>query len=464
MRILHVNTTAEREGGTEAFVDSVMDWQRRHGHQPALLAPTVNAPVTEPDRRLVKRPAWDFGRMLLDPEFETAAEEFVGRFRPDVIHLHNLFTLSSGLIAKLAKLGIPMVQHVHDGSSFCANSWLTLPNGRPCPGGVGTKCVTSGCQSNYPYDGRSLLAISKRAEVLRDSVDHWIAGSQALVERCTGVGFTPVSKIPIWSPAAPLPEPVPQLGARGKRVLSVGRLVPEKGVDDLLRAWPMIVARQPAAELLIVGEGRARGDWEALARSLGLDPARIFLGRISSEEVRRQMLGARVLVAPSVWLEGYGLTIVEAQRAGLPVVATALGGPEELVSSSGCGLLVEARNPNAIAAAVLRLLEEDRLWMQAAEGGMQAARASGGDGPVEALLGVYAQAQARGTAHRKPTDMDALACADAVMREFERVQGWALDMKKHIEYLEGIGRGDQPVKSFARHLRFWIRSKRSGST
>jgi hypothetical protein len=111
---------------------------------------------------------------------------------------------------------------------------------------------------------------------------------------------------------------------------------------------------------------------------------------------------------------------------------------------------------------VLRLLKDPALHQRCVEGCLRAAKARIPDTPMHEILAVYAAAKQRGRAHRRPVDLDALHCTDSLLKDFQRVEGWALDMKKHIEYLEGIGRADQPVQSFARHMKFWLKSKRPG--
>lgn len=458
MRVLHVNSTAAKAGGTEVFMYDLLAWQRQQGIETGLFAGTTGDPREDAETCLIKRQNWDPTALFVDPPAADALRRFLDRFRPDVIHLHNLHAFPISAIAALGAAEVPLVQHIHDASSFCANAWLTLPDGQICPGGVGQKCLQSGCQKNYPYDGRILTSVAARSAALRATVDHWITSSQTYRELCERHGFAPAACIPLWSPTPSTPRSAST--DRRPLVLSIGRLVPEKGVVHLLRAWPRVRAAFPAAELLIAGEGPERAALEQLAAQAGLDPQQVFKGRIPHEEVDALMRRAKLLVVPSIWFEAYGLTIVEAQRAGLPPVISRIGGMAELVEHERSGLLVEPRDAEALAAAILRLLGDPELYERCVAGCLRAAASREADTPMRAILDVYAAAKRRGRGHRRPVDLDGLHCTDALLQDFHRVESWALDMKKHIEYLEGIGRADQPVKSFARHMKFWLKSKR----
>lgn len=153
-------------------------------------------------------------------------------------------------------------------------------------------------------------------------------------------------------------EPAPQ------RILFVGRLVPKKGLDHLLRAFPAVRARVPDAELVVVGDGPLRSAHEALARELGV-PAR-FVGVQTPDEVRAWLQRSRVLAAPSVVTaegdaEGLPVTIMEALATGLPVVGFPSGGSADGVKQGETGLLVEPGDEAALADALVQALGDDAL-------------------------------------------------------------------------------------------------------
>jgi len=444
MRVLHLNVSAERGGGAEVFLHDLMAWQRARGLTVGLFAGTLEAGREEEELCLVQRADWDPTRLMRDSKCEQALDRFARRFRPDVVHIHNVHSFPPGVVAVLAELGVPLVHQVHDAAPFCANTWLTWPDGTVCPGGVGRKCLEHGCEANYPFEARTLSGIAARTEALRRSGDHWIACSRAMVELCERQGFSPCAWIPYWKPPV-IPASTENL-ARSEIVLGVGRLVKEKGFEVLLRAWPAVRAACPEARLVIAGEGPERTHLEELAREVGLEPAACLLGRISPEAIDGLMRTSRVLVVPSIWFEAFGLTVIEGQRAGLPAVVSDIGGLRELVEPEQTGLRFTPRSSAALAEAVVRLLGEPELHRRCVEGGLAAAAARVDDAPMRAILDVYAAARARGTAHRRAVDMDAVDLQDRVLRERVHTEQWALGMQQHIKHLESQiqGQGQKP--------------------
>lgn len=143
------------------------------------------------------------------------------------------------------------------------------------------------------------------------------------------------------------------------RFVSVGRLVHQKGVDVLLRAFAR--ARPELAEdweLVVVGDGPRRRELERLADGLGLAGAVVFAG--SLENPYPLMAGADVFVHTARW-EGFGVVLTEALALGLPVVGSACpGGPREILGD-GAGVLVAPDDPEALAGELVRLARDPGL-------------------------------------------------------------------------------------------------------
>lgn len=144
----------------------------------------------------------------------------------------------------------------------------------------------------------------------------------------------------------------------------VGRLAPVKGQDVLLDAFARIAPRHPAVRLALVGDGPARATLEAQADALGLNGSVRFLGLRS--DAPELLAGFDVYVQPSL-NEGMGRALAMAMRAGLPVVATRVPGPRELIGEAGT--LVAPGNVDALAHALDALLADEalrRAWAKAA--------------------------------------------------------------------------------------------------
>ena len=163
-----------------------------------------------------------------------------------------------------------------------------------------------------------------------------------------------------------------ELGLNDRPVLlSVGRLSAEKGHADLLRAVAQMRADQGAAfrsRLLIVGDGPERRNLESLCSTLKLDDVVQFTGY--QADVRRHYGVADVFVLPS-HSEGSPNVLLEAMAAGVPIVATAVGGLPEVLSNEVNALLVRKQNIGELAGAMTRLLHEPQLGQQLAEKGRE---------------------------------------------------------------------------------------------
>lgn len=146
-------------------------------------------------------------------------------------------------------------------------------------------------------------------------------------------------------------------------ILAVGRLSKEKAQIDLLRAFKNLSEQhlEIAARLVVVGDGPERETLEATAASLGLSDRVIFAGQVNNVEV--YFRAADVLVNPS-HSEGSPYVLLEAMAAGLPIVATAVGGVPEMVENNKTALLVPDNDSQAMADAIARLLSDKNFAAQ----------------------------------------------------------------------------------------------------
>ncbi len=145
-----------------------------------------------------------------------------------------------------------------------------------------------------------------------------------------------------------------------RMVLTVGRLSREKAQIDLLAAYKRLRATNPdlSSKLIIVGDGPERSRLEAAADAHGIRERVIFTGQVS--DVQLFYAAADVFALPS-HSEGSPNVLLEAMAANLPIVATMVGGVTEIVKNHESALLVPAKDPDALAAAVVRVLTDSKL-------------------------------------------------------------------------------------------------------
>lgn len=150
-------------------------------------------------------------------------------------------------------------------------------------------------------------------------------------------------------------------------ILCLSRLVPRKGADSLIRAMPAIRAQVPGAVLVIAGEGRYEKTLRSLVTTHDVDANVLFTGRVASDEIAAHYAMPDLFAMPcrtrggGLDVEGLGVVYLEAAAAGVPVIAGTSGGAPETVVHDETGLVVNGRDTQQVAAAVVRILRDPEL-------------------------------------------------------------------------------------------------------
>lgn len=171
-----------------------------------------------------------------------------------------------------------------------------------------------------------------------------------------------------------------ELGLDGKRVLlSVSRLMARKGIDTALHAVARLADRYPDLVYMVGGDGPERGRLERLAAELGIADRVLFLGAVDDERLPGLYAAADLFVLPvreepgDEEVEGFGIVFCEAAASGLPVVAGDSGGVADAVRDGETAILVPPADPDAVVAAVARLLDDPRERRRMGEAARRAA-------------------------------------------------------------------------------------------
>jgi len=187
-------------------------------------------------------------------------------------------------------------------------------------------------------------------------------------------------------PALP-PSPPP---TDPPRLVALGRLVPEKGFDVAIDAMPAVRASHPAARVTIAGDGPERAALARRAERLGLSRAVELPGWVAPDDVPALIARSSLVVMPSRWREPFGLVALQAAQGGRPIVATRRGGLPEIVAPGETGLLVDADDPRALAAAIVSLLDDPATAARmGAAGRERAERSFGWEAFVDAYEDLY---------------------------------------------------------------------------
>lgn len=236
-------------------------------------------------------------------------------------------------------------------------------------------------------------SIAAQHWIVDAAVDRYIAVSHEVAERLRQRFGVPPGKIrvvqngialaPFGTDAGAPVGPARVPGARRPVVLTAARLDTQKGHNYLLAAAALV----PEAEFVLAGDGQERSALEAQARRLGIGERVHFLGYRS--DIPALLAEADLFVLPSLY-EGLPLSVLEAMAAGLPVIATAIGGTEEAIVHGETGLLVPPGDPAALARAIrLALSDADLARRIAAAGKERAHREFSADLMAERVTRVY---------------------------------------------------------------------------
>jgi glycosyltransferase involved in cell wall biosynthesis len=347
VRVLQVHNRYRQPGGEDTVVAAERDLLENGGHE-VVTYEVENPPDTVGAVRAAARAPWN-------RQAAHAVRAEVERFRPDIVHVHNTwFALSPAIFPAIGGTGTPVVLTLHNYRLLCANAQL-FRGGRPCEDCVGSHpwhgvrhgCYQGSVTASVPAAGT--IAVHQRRGTWHSDVLTFLALTPFARSRFIAGGL-PAERIRVK------PNFVSDLGPRpgppsdSDTLLYVGRLSSEKGVLVLLEAVRRLTSR--GWRLKVVGDGPLRRQAEALGV-----PGVEFTGWVPRHEVRSLLLRARALAFPSVWYEGFALAIVEAMAAGLPGVASRLGGTPDVLGT-GAGWLTTPGDVAAWAES-LRVLDED---------------------------------------------------------------------------------------------------------
>lgn len=291
--------------------------------------------------------------------------------RPDIMHVHNFFPLLSPAIFYAAKgFGTATVMTLHNYRLFCA-AGIPMRNGRPCTLCLDSKSVASALRYGC-YRGSRLATVPMALMIMLHRsmhtwwhhVDFFVALSD--FQKClmaeAGLPNEAIRVKPQFYPDPPDAQP---WEGREKKVIFIGRLSEEKGVEVLLEAWRAWGSNAPLLE--VVGDGPLRMKLSQTASGIGLAHRIAFVGQLPFDETQQHLSSARLLVIPSLCFEGFPMVVREAFALGVPVVASRLGPLPDIVEEGVAGALFEAGNAQDLLRTLRSLwTDQDRLAKLAA--------------------------------------------------------------------------------------------------
>ena len=358
MKILVINDTGVEYGGVSTYIGLIRSELGKKNHTVKILSSDVYYGKEhfsdyefggEKNRDTIK---WFFNKLFnFKSYFKT--KEVLKDFKPDIVHLNYIDNqVSPSVLACLRD--IPVVMTLHDYSLFCPMGRI-LPSQEICEKYFGKHCIKCiGSIKGYYYEKIK----QKVYKILLNNIDSFIAPSRNLKKNFKKQNFINREIITITNGIAIFKYNEVK---DTKKILYVGRLSSEKGVEYLLNAIPLILIKQPKARCDIVGDGPEREKFERLVKNLKLSKNVKFCGKIAYEKIEEYYRKSTVVVIPSICPEAFSLVGVEAMSVGRVVVGTNVGAIPEWLEDGKTGFLVEPKNSKDIANKIIKLFKDQNL-------------------------------------------------------------------------------------------------------
>lgn len=368
MKILQVNKFNYPRGGADKYFIEITERLLANGHQVVKFC--MNDQRNLPDDNSgywpsninfeqpsiidkLKAPL----RIIYSLESKFQFKRLLKKFKPDIIHAHNIYhQLSPSIIDAAREAKVPVVMTLHDYKLVCPN-YQMLNHGQLCEkclDGNFWHCFQERCFKNS-LSQSFLVSLESSIHQARRTYDRgiklFIAPSQFLADKCQQAGWSADRVRVLNNPIGELP-----LGQRQPQnyFLYAGRLSAEKGIEVLLHALAETNYR-----LKIAGSGPLEASLRLLTNQLSIDSQVEFLGFQNNRQLAKLIDGAIALVAPSIWYENMPLSVLESLGRGCPVVASRIGGLPEVVSDENNGWLFEVHNSDQLAKALTKAFEAD---------------------------------------------------------------------------------------------------------
>jgi glycosyltransferase involved in cell wall biosynthesis len=378
MRILHVHKYFHSRDGGSRYEQALMRLQEEAGHTvaPFAMHDSRNSPspwgeffVSNLDTRKASFGLGAFHQLFRALWSREAAQKFdrlLDAFRPDVIHVHNIYTqISPSVLAVAKRHGIPVVMSVHDYALVSANYSLWNKDRS-----MDLRHVGIWATARTKYIKGSFLATLLLELVLKfhhfigaydGAISRYLVSAHFMRDVLMRAGFDEKKFSMVGALAEPLMKESKDRGvvgmksAKEKMVLFAGRLETYKGAQVLIESVKHL---SKDIRIVIAGTGPDESRLKAMA---GRDDRVTFLGFVPGDRLWEMMREAAVVVVPSVWAEVYGLVALEAMSQGTPVIVAKSGGLPEVVGDSKAGIVVPPGDAKALARAIERVLGDAGL-------------------------------------------------------------------------------------------------------
>lgn len=365
MKILLSNKFYYHRGGDCICMLNLEQMLKEHGHEVAVFAMDYPENLETPwkkyfPKNMSKLEA--FTRPFGDAEVKRKFTALLEEFKPEVVHLHNVHTQLSPVMAQIAhERGIRVVWTLHDSKLVCP-CYTCTRNGEWCEECFTDKkaVVKHRCMpGSVPGAVIGYLEQKKwNAQRLQEYTDLFLPPSQFMMDTCIRGGYSP-EKFRVLCNFIDLEKVKAPSFRKGEYYVFLGRLASYKGIRTLCRA-----AKGLPYRLVVIGGGELE---EELKKEYADSRQIEFIGQKNWEEFRPILEGARFMVIPSEWSENNPLTVIEAQSLGTPVLGARIGGIPELIEEGVSGMTFESRNVEDLKEKIERMFHTPFKYEQIAE-------------------------------------------------------------------------------------------------
>lgn len=362
MKVLLVNDYGYEAGGAEVIVFTLRDALRERGHEVRVFSSSASAeslPLLADD---LCHGTLDEDRTSLQCMNLSAFSQLkkaINSFKPDVVHINLYLTQLSPFILR-ALDGVPTIYYAQWYRTICPIGTRLLPTGKDCHLPVGIACLKQSCIPRHYWP--RLMAQMAINHAWLSRFNRVTAISMAVAKQLRAFGGDSFQHVDIVYPGTPWMQPRTEEDmAVVPTVVCAGRLVPEKGIDILIKAFGQIYSSHQDMRLIIVGDGPSRDALMHLTDNLGLVKVVDFTGHLPQANTSAIIRQGWCLCVPSLWKEPFGMIAAEAQMLGIPVVASGTGGLVEVIEDGITGYLVPPGNINALTERLQLIISNKNL-------------------------------------------------------------------------------------------------------
>jgi glycosyltransferase involved in cell wall biosynthesis len=294
-------------------------------------------------------------------EVERDFRQVLERFRPDVVHFHNINGLSLGLPTVAKRFGAKTIMTLHDHWAFCLKATLIDWTGRVCQDF--SRCVN--CLPGVDVNASLRIPLQLRQDyyaLCLRNVDFFIAPSRYMAGAYIRSGIPPekMRRSSYGTTLERLSHVKRQPSGGPIRFTFIGYIGEHKGVRVLVEAAALL-KKPERAQVNLVGIGPLTPELEKYAKEHGIADVMRFVGRIGHAQIPDILSHTDVLILPSIWPENQPCTISEALAAGISVIGSRTGGIPEMVDDGATGFLFETASPADLAAKMQHYIDHPQL-------------------------------------------------------------------------------------------------------